>query len=176
MPGESAERRNADGFGPRILRIDDGEHRALRILEHGVTSRALHVAGRLDDRAAGAHRRVRGAVDVTRADVLQPVRRHFRGQIGGDFHDARHRHIPRVADRVGGIERPGMRFPSHELRIEFFGAGHISRHQLVPDKSATHIDSFHGRISVECETAMIAPRRVELSYGVGGVFAAAFFG
>ena len=41
MPGERAEWRHAGGLGSRILGIDDGEQRALRILEHRVASGTL---------------------------------------------------------------------------------------------------------------------------------------
>ena len=74
---------------------------------------------------------------------------HIRGYFRREFHDARHRTRVRMAHRVRRIERPGNGLPADELRVELLGASYIAGHQLMPDKSATHIDSFHNRISVE---------------------------
>ena len=147
VPGKGTERGRAVGFRARIFRIDDGEYRALRILQHGVAPGALHVRRRLHDRAAGAYRRFGRTVDIASAKVLQPVWRNLGRNIRGQLHDAGHRPDVRMADRVCRIERPRHRFPVGEFRIELLCARHIARHQLVPDKSTTHI--FHGRISAE---------------------------
>jgi glycine/D-amino acid oxidase-like deaminating enzyme len=136
-------------FGPRILRIEDAEIRTLRVLEHREATRTLEVFGLLDDRTAGAHRGCDRSVDIARADVVCPVRRYFSRHIRRNIEDAGLRTVVGVTYRVAGIERPGLGLPADEIGVELLGAWHVASHQLVPDKSATHIDSFHGRISVE---------------------------
>ena len=176
VPGELAKWRNTRLLRARILGIDDGEDGALRILEHGVTARAPHVARILEDGTASANRRFGSAIHVASSDVLQPVWGRLGRNFGCERHHASGGDITRLADRVVRVERPRLCLPVHHPRVESLRARYVAGQQLVPHETTAHIYLCHTALRCVDRGADHSPANPTLDYGTGVAWAGFLFG
>ena len=131
-------------------RLEDREHRALRIGDYRESSNAFHAHGRQEEFRAHLFGLIRGGIDIVGVEIGEPMRRRSGRQLLGGRRASNVVIAVLDVQIAGFVVLSGLEFPSQKSGVEFRCRLRIGGAEVGPTQRAVNVGDSNAGVFLGC--------------------------